>query len=146
MEIYRHTQLGTLNIVFGILGILVVIFVYPGTLTEKALIISGVALVVLLFISLTVVITPTELLVYFGIGIIRKKIELSEIAYCTPSKINIFYGWGIKRIPGGWMYNVSGLKVVDLKFKNGKKFYIGTDEPEKVCEIIHQLTGANPDY
>ncbi len=146
MEIYKHTQVGTLNIVFGILAILVVIFIYPGNFNEKSLLVLGVIFVIFLFSSLTIKISPTELLIYFGIGIIRKKFELSEIIYCKPSKLNFFYGWGIKRIPGGWMYNVSGLKVVEIELKNGKRYYIGTDEPQKVCKVIYQLTGISPPY
>ena len=41
----------------------------------------------------------------------------------------ILLGFGIRKVPGGWMWNVSGLDSVQLTFADGKRFRIGTDEP-----------------
>ena len=43
------------------------------------------------------------------------------------------YGWGIRWIPGGWLWNVSGLDGVELALVSGRRFRIGTDEPEQLA-------------
>ena len=46
------------------------------------------------------------------------------------------YGWGIHLTPRGGLYNVSGFRAVAVRLKGGKRFLLGTDEPERVCEAI----------
>ena len=48
-------------------------------------------------------------------------------------------GWGIRAIPGGWLFNVSGLKAIEIILYNNKKYQIGTDEPEKVEQLLRQI-------
>jgi hypothetical protein len=36
----------------------------------------------------------------------------------------------------GWLYNVSGWEAVEVRFKNGKRFRLGSDEAKKLVEII----------
>ena len=45
-------------------------------------------------------------------------------------------GWGIRLIPNGWLWNVSGLGAVELSLVNGQRFRIGTDEPEQLATAI----------
>jgi hypothetical protein len=47
-----------------------------------------------------------------------------------------FYGWGIRWIPGGWLWNVSGLDGVELVLVNNRRFRVGTDEPEQLAAAI----------
>ena len=35
-----------------------------------------------------------------------------------------------------WLWNVSGFRAVELVFKDGKRFRIGTDEPESLIRAI----------
>jgi hypothetical protein len=43
-------------------------------------------------------------------------------------------------IPGqGWLWNVSGIDAVELTMKNGDRFRIGTDEPEKLVTAIEAV-------
>ena len=37
-------------------------------------------------------------------------------------------------MPSGWMFNVSGLDALELVLANGKRFRIGTDNPNDVIE------------
>ena len=46
------------------------------------------------------------------------------------------YGWGIRRLPGGWMYNVWGLDAIELDLVSGKRFRIGTDDPDGLLAAI----------
>ena len=49
----------------------------------------------------------------------------------------LFWGLtGIKWTPHGWMWNISGLDAIELTYHDGKKFRIGTDEPEALLEAL----------
>ena len=47
-------------------------------------------------------------------------------------------GWGIRKVVGGWMFNVAGLDAVELGLSKGGLFRIGTDEPDQLLEAITQ--------
>ena len=51
-----------------------------------------------------------------------------------------YYGFGIRLIPGGQMYNVAGLDAVELKLTNGRVFRVGTDESDKLLTAIQSQT------
>jgi hypothetical protein len=94
-----------------------------------------------LFGSLTVEISTTSMTVRFGPGLIKKSFKLGEIEEAAVVRNKWWYGWGIRLTPHGWMYNVSGLNAVELDLRGGKKFRIGTDEPEKLQAAIRSATG-----
>jgi len=50
----------------------------------------------------------------------------------------VYWGWGIIRIRNGWLYSVSGTAGVEVTLKSGKKFRIGTDEPDTLRQAIMQ--------
>ena len=80
------------------------------------------------FSSLTVEITPTRLIWFFGPGLLRKSIEREAIMGVTPVRNPLWYGWGIHLTPRGWLYNVGGLDAVELALNNGRTLRIGSDE------------------
>lgn len=88
------------------------------------------------FRSLTVVIDDYELRLEFGDGVIKKSFPLSEIANCKAVRTTPLQGWGIHWTGAGWLYNVYGLDAVELSLNNGKKAYIGTDEPDKLAAAV----------
>ena len=94
------------------------------------------------FSQLTVSVFPTSITVRFGLGIIRRTIALADVAECAPVRNSWASGWGIRLIPGGWMWNVAGLDAVELRFKSGGKFRIGTDDPEGLTAAIRWRLGA----
>ena len=69
-------------------------------------------------------------------GLICKKVPLAEIAECEPIRIRWWYGWGIHLTPYGWLYNVSGLDAVAITLRDGRKFALGTDDPEGLVAAI----------
>lgn len=139
---YKHTQVGYM-ILIPILIVLIVLgyiftvllpaFQWAGYLT---IIILLVALV--LFASLTVIIENTLLEIRFGIGLIRKKFNLEDFELVGVVKSPWYYGWGIRIIPNGNLYNVSGFYSVELRRNDGTVVRIGSDEPEKLEEAIKQ--------
>ena len=101
------------------------------------------AVVLVLFPSLTAVIREEELLVQFGPGVVRKRFKLNEIESCQVVKNHWYYGWGIRLTPHGVLYNVSGFHAVEIKLRTGKKFRIGTDVPQELEEAIRQAINSH---
>jgi len=89
-----------------------------------------------LFSHLTVTGYTNYLKIKFGIGLIRKKFYYKDIKECSIQKNPWYYGWGIRKIPEGWLYNVSGSWSVQLNIKDGKKYRIGTEEPKRLAEFV----------
>ncbi len=138
---YKHRQFGTLMVTglgAGLIMMLLILFRTPPG--PERWITTLIALVIfcclLLFWSLTVEVKFDHILVYFGFGIIRKKISLADIQQVNAVKTPWYYGWGIRPAPHGWMFNVSGFGGVELIFKNNERFRIGSDEPRRLAEAI----------
>jgi hypothetical protein len=94
-----------------------------------------------LFGSLTVEIDQEYLTARLGPGLIRKTIPLRQIVGYQMVRNHWYHGWGIRKIPGGWMYNVSGLDAVELQLQDGSKFRIGTNDPQGLTAAIGQILG-----
>ena len=89
-----------------------------------------------LFSLLTVTGYTDHLEMKFGIGLIRKRFYYKDIQSCSAQKTPLYYGWGVRSIPGGWLYNVSGTWSVQLDMKNGKMYRVGSPEPQKLEQFI----------
>ena len=89
-----------------------------------------------LFYNLTVYDDGDSLCLKFGIGVLTKKIPYSDVVSVETVRNPWYWGWGIKKIPGGWMWNIAGLDAVELTFKDGRKFRVGTNEPDVLAEVI----------
>jgi len=142
---YHHSQIGTV-IIAGLLTPLVAIFVVPfftGAFLPVFMIVPLVLAVSLLFFySLNVDIKDGILVCSFGIGVIRKEIHLSEAREARAVKNPWALGWGIRWWPGQyWAWNVSGFDAVELVFRDGSRFRIGTDEPETLVRAIQLNLG-----
>ena len=46
------------------------------------------------------------------------------------------FGWGIRKVSRGWMYNNAGRNAVELSLRSGKVFRIGTDQPVELLAAI----------
>jgi len=141
MQPYKHRQIGTIMIIglgTGTLMILYFLIITPPgpAKTISALIFALLFLCLLLFWSLTVEINPDHIHVYFGFGIIHRRIPFAEIKQVNVVRTSWYYGWGIRPAPQGWMFNVSGLGGVEITSKNYSRFRIGSDEPKLLAEAI----------
>jgi hypothetical protein len=112
---------------------------------KASLVFGGVAallvLILALFHSLTVTVSRQEVRLHFGIGLIRKRFALSGIESVRTVRNHWYNGWGIRVIRKGWLYNVSGLDAVELRFHDGKVARIGTDEPVRLVRAIENAMG-----
>ena len=69
-----------------------------------------------------------------------KSYKISDIKYCRTVSNSVINGIGIRMLPNGWLYNVSGLKAIELQFKNRKSVIrIGTDKPDEISQLIQSL-------
>lgn len=147
---YRRTQFGRVIAACCLPGVVIALvvwfFVGPVAVSAAAVIVGVHVLVVLLFGSLTVEIAGGHVRIRFGIGLVRKRWPLDGIEACRPVRNTWLYGWGIRKIPGGWLYNVSGLDAVELKLKGGKTVRIGTDEPQALAAALEkELSARTPE-
>lgn len=142
---YRHTQIGTLLIVLTLVtGVLVLLpLLGTGNFPPEAILPAVfLTLVLLLFGTLTIEVKYGSLRCWFGVGLIRKRISLSDVVNAKAVRNPWYVGWGIRWVSEGYLlWNVSGLKAVDLTFKSGKRFRLGTDEPDALIQAIEMNRG-----
>lgn len=97
------------------------------------------AVCLLLFAALTVKVDGNYVSLRFGIGIIRKKFPVSGIGSVAIVRNPWYYGWGIRKTPDGWLYNVSGLIALELHMKDGEKYRIGTNDPLGLLNAVESV-------
>jgi hypothetical protein len=92
------------------------------------------------FSSLTIAVRDGQLSWWFGPGIVKKTVPLSTIVSAEPTTTSILNGWGIHLTGRGWLYNVAGRQAVLVIQQDGKRFLLGTDEPDGLAQVI--IAGA----
>jgi hypothetical protein len=139
MNTYRHTQCGTLIVVWML--VMSLFFAALTLLGHRALLVAVPIMLVCgwLFHSLTIEIDERELRWRFGPGLIRKSVPLNQIASARPVRTNFIEGWGIHWSRFGWLYNVSGRDAVAITLRSGKQFALGTDDAPS---LVAHLTAA----
>ena len=135
MKTYQHTQAAR-SIVMG-LTTTGAIFVVASAVIHP-FIVGAIVLFVIayLFRSMTVEISDTELTWYFGSGFPLKRVPIGEVASAEAMRTSFWNGWGIHYTPRGWLYNVSGFGAVCVTLRNGKRFCLGSDEPETLARQL----------
>ncbi|MEE9184410.1 MAG: hypothetical protein V3U39_08005, partial [Acidimicrobiia bacterium] len=88
------------------------------------------------FDRLSIDVDDTALQASFGWGWPRKSLELSTAPAVRIVRNRWWYGFGIRLIPRGSLWNVWGLDAVELDLATGKVLRIGTDEPEALLDAI----------
>jgi hypothetical protein len=99
------------------------------------------AVVLLLFGSLRLTITDQKIEAAFGVGLLRKRIPLADVRSVTRVRNPWYCGWGIRSMPNGMLYNVSGFDAVELSLADGRHVRLGTDEPDAVIAVLSQRHG-----
>jgi hypothetical protein len=138
MKTYCHTQFGSASVLIsGVIGFAMLLLAAFSSHPAYFLLVGAFVLGVgALFSTLTIAIEDGMLRASFGPGLIRKKVRLAEITSVRPIPVRWWYGWGIRITPHGWLYNVSGWKAVEITLRNGRRFCLGTDEPEDLVKAI----------
>ncbi len=96
----------------------------------------------ILFYGLKTIVNQNSITLLFGIGLVRKHIPLQRIESIVPTKNNHLYGWGIRFIPGGILYNISGSEAVELQFKDSsRRIRIGTQHTDRLMQELANRLG-----
>ena len=105
------------------------------------LLLSGLMLLLLgLFYGMTTTIAGETIILSFGIGLITKRINLTEVRSVESVRNPWYYGYGIRWIRNGWLYNVSGAQAVELQFRDRTNVVrIGTKKQEELRTTIQRL-------
>ncbi len=138
MYVYQHTQRSKILFFIIIVVLLFMLFLMFrfGFNWINVVVFIIMIFALYLFNSLTVKITSDKISAAFGSGLIHKTIPFTRIKSAEKVRNKWIYGFGIRLIPDGQMYNVAGLDAIELKLTNGRVFRIGTDEPDKLLEAI----------
>lgn len=140
---YHHVQWGKLAVPVFLLGAVVsipIILDDEETSTEFTVVIVafmvGLVALVLHFSRLAVSVGDGRVAAAFGSGRPHRVIEFGDVTAVRRVRNKWWYGWGIRKIPNGWMYNAWGLDAVELDLDSGKVFRIGTDQPEELLAVL----------
>ena len=154
MIVYQRTQYtrsAVLATFFGILLLVLVVgFLDPATALPLPGLVATFVVVSVVFLgyrSLMVTVTPSEVRLAYALGWPNKTIERSRIVAAEPLRIPWWYGGGVRRTPKGWMWNIWGLQTVQITFSDGKRFLIGTDDPEGLTRgfpLSRRRSGSAP--
>lgn len=138
---YHHTQSGKIVPLATAAAVAAAVYAAArfGSHTVLLLVVVVAVLGLIAFSSMTVQVDHTRLAFWFGPGWIRRSFPLSEIRAWSAVRNPWWYGWGIHLTPHGWLYNIAGRRAVQLELTNGRHLRIGTDEPERLCEVIAQM-------
>jgi hypothetical protein len=135
---YRHKQFGGFSVFASAAAILLLLALLGPAAAHPALLLllGAVAAVAVAFSSLTVEISPSSLVFWFGPGLLRQTVPLAEIAAVEPVRNPWYYGVGLRLTPRGMLYSVSGLSAVEILRHDGGRFRLGTDEPERLTTAL----------
>ena len=148
MHHYENTQpgafirvmIGSWVFFFGVLAVVMLVLgqkeaaIGLGIVTVMAAVILGI--VYALFHSLTVRVSRSDIALSFGVGLIRKQFPIGDISGASIVQNRWYNGFGIRKIRGGWLYNVSGFDAIEIQLKNERKYRIGTNQPKELLAAV----------
>lgn len=158
METKKFTQFGTFQIIiFGILLILFSLKSYQfGFFETSGLIYVGLSALMLACILFTyrivIEIDENQISFKFGIGLLKRTYQINELTSCSSVRCSLLNGFGIRKIANGWLYNISGLNAIELRFNDKKSIIrIGTNNSDEIVNLVsnfikqHQDTTKSPE-
>ena len=91
------------------------------------------------FSSLTVTVEPARARASFGRGWPRKTVDLAAVTAVRPVRNRWFYGFGIRWIPKGTLWNVWGFDAVEFALDGGRVVRFGTDDRDGLLAALAGL-------
>ena len=147
---YQHKQPGFVTISVFVIAFLFlldlltlcIVFWYDRTPAFVIPLLVALALLMIvlgvLFSSMSIKINNGQLTWHFALGFWKNSFDLSAISSVLSVQNRWWHGWGIRRIPKGWLYNVSGMQAVEVILTDGRMVRLGTNEPEKLVMAIER--------
>lgn len=150
METKKFTQFGTFLVIimFPLLLMFMVMLIKSGFKNDwecyiHLFLVFTLLITLLIFYKLTITINNTTVDFKLGVGWIGKSYKISDIKSCKSVSNSPFIGIGIRMLSNGWLFNVSGLKAIELQFNNKKSVVrIGTNKPDEISQLIQSLLGG----
>jgi len=143
---YQETQIANWIVITMVLFLFFLILSYlfqwgDNTIPLSATVLTSLVFVVitLLFFRLTLTIDENIITASFGIGLIKKSIELKDLNIQETEEIKTpwYYGIGIRITPYGILYNTKPGMAIKLKYKNSEKaFLVGTENFEEIKKVL----------
>lgn len=147
MAPYKEQQTGWLVIVPVGVMFLLLTYLYsfqiggrPMTVGSYFIAVGILCLLLILMYRLQTEVSDTRIVVRFGLGLIRRSIPVDAIQSVEVVTNKWYYGWGIRMIPNGWLYNVSGMKGIELRLTSGRVVRIGSAKPEELARAVAQAS------
>ena len=97
---------------------------------------TAAIIVGVVFSRLTVSVTRDRVVASFLFGRPRRVIELADVAAVRRVRNLWWHGLGVRKIPGGWMYNVWGFDAVELELTSGEIFRLGSNDPDALFTAL----------
>lgn len=140
---YSHRQTGWIQIWGCIVAIIIIaitsVFV-PEILYLFIIATLALGAGLLIFSTLTVMVTEREIRLFFGpVPVIKRRIPYDTIARFSRVKNPWYYGWGIRWVPRGILYNIAGFDAIEIILHSGRRILIGTDDPEYLTEALGKV-------
>lgn len=143
MEDFKSTQHAWyiwLFSVAGLVGGLFIVFSSSFPSDQKTAVIPLFVFSLLLpicFSKLESTVTKDAVKIKFGIGLIHKTILISDIEDITFVQNKMWYGWGIRITPHGWLWNIKGKEAVQFKIKGKERFFrLGCEDMKAMQKAI----------
>jgi len=143
--VYQHTQKSPLWLLVAA-PILVAFAVVVASADISATVILLAALGVIAFVAfmahfstLTVTVEPTRVRAAFGRGWPRKTVVLAHVSEVNAVRNHWLYGFGIRWIPKGSLWNVWGLDAVEFVLETGRVVRLGTDDCDGLLAAVSGL-------
>jgi hypothetical protein len=92
---------------------------------------------------LTVEVDDSALRAFFGRGWPHKTLPLAEARSAQAVRNYWWYGFGIWWIPRGTVWTVWSFDAVEVGLSSGRRFRIGTDEPEALLAALESRLMAS---
>jgi hypothetical protein len=122
------------------MGVASLVLLVSGLAVEQRLLAGApvLLLVAWLFHALTIEVSTDTLTWKFGPGLVRKSVPLADLATARAVRTTWLDGWGIHWGRHGWLYNVSGNDAIAVTTHQGKRFALGTDEPQALLKALRE--------
>lgn len=150
MNNYRETQVGWVVIIAVATALALLSYSFlthagtkPMTMGSFLLVSAILIIVLALMYGMRTIVGDGKIVVSFGIGLIKRSINVEQIKSISIVKNPWYYGWGMRMIPDGWLYNISGADAVELQLKTGRVVRIGSRDTKRLVEAIDQFRRDN---
>ena len=97
-----------------------------------------------LFAHMRVTVDNTAVTVNFTTGWPGRRVALDDIVRTSVVTMSAVHGWGIRAVPGGWLWRAGGRRAVRLDRVSGRALIIGNDEPEALMAAIDSRRDGAP--